>query len=529
MMSVPPLSLRIRVLGPLEVEGIPGTALGSKKQRSLLRILALGRGEPVTVDRIVDRLWPENEPASPASQVMVLVSRLRTVLGADRLPRTDAGYALKADWIDLVALEALAIEAERRLNEGQSVLAATAAKAGLALARGALLVDEPDTSWIDFDRAMVERTVFRLRLIEAESALTTGDPFHAAATAEAALRDDPYDEHALRLLMTAHARAGRPGLALAAFSRARDLLKEDLEIEPDEATEALRTAIANHQMSSADQGHDDRLVAPETQLDLAVPPGRLDAWRVLDQAYASAAGRSEVNGGDEGRIQTVIVQGDAGIGKTHLVRTWTGARNAVVLWGTCDPLGAALPLEPLLDAVHRHLSKLGDDEADALREMAGPILGPLIGARSSGVPEFDPLSAPGILFVGMLELCFRAAGPASLPPILVIDDVHIADTSTLAWLRFAARRPADGSLLIIVCRRPEGPDVMSSVGLDLNLHLSVAELGPLDLEATTEIVGARQALHCTVAVAATHSSCSSSAKPIAQASKRTFPKPSSMQ
>ncbi|MGH9121788.1 MAG: AfsR/SARP family transcriptional regulator, partial [Acidimicrobiales bacterium] len=123
--------MRVRILGPLKVEGIDPARLGSRKQRTLLRALALAGGAPVSVDRLIDCLWPDRFPAQPGEQVGVLVSRLRSGLGAHRVPRGDAGYSLAADWIDLVALEEIAAEAVGRLKGGHPAAAATAATAGL--------------------------------------------------------------------------------------------------------------------------------------------------------------------------------------------------------------------------------------------------------------------------------------------------------------------------------------------------------------------------------------------------------------
>ncbi|MFI5041391.1 MAG: winged helix-turn-helix domain-containing protein, partial [Acidimicrobiales bacterium] len=133
---MPAPQLRIRVLGALEVEGHGASSLGSRKQRTVLRALAANRGEPVSIDRLIDCLWPEQLPARPADQLGVLVSRLRGSLGADRVARSDAGYELVDAWIDIVALDELTEEAERRLADGQTAMAATAATAGLALVRG---------------------------------------------------------------------------------------------------------------------------------------------------------------------------------------------------------------------------------------------------------------------------------------------------------------------------------------------------------------------------------------------------------
>jgi DNA-binding SARP family transcriptional activator len=100
-------ALRVRVLGGLAVEGFTEHDLGSRKGRLLLKVLALGRGRAVSVDRLADIVWAEGElPAKPAEQIGVLVSRLRRVVGQDRVVRTDAGYALLADWLDLDDLAA---------------------------------------------------------------------------------------------------------------------------------------------------------------------------------------------------------------------------------------------------------------------------------------------------------------------------------------------------------------------------------------------------------------------------------------
>src|SRR4051794_34790342 len=101
------MDVRARVLGEFEIEGLAPRQLGSRKARTLLKILALAHGRPVAVDRLVECLWPNEEsaPSRPDEQVAVLVSRVRAVLGPERLLRTDGGYALLYDWLDLEALE----------------------------------------------------------------------------------------------------------------------------------------------------------------------------------------------------------------------------------------------------------------------------------------------------------------------------------------------------------------------------------------------------------------------------------------
>jgi len=117
-------SLSVRVLGQFEVDGVEPQALGSRKARTLLRLLALARGHGVSADVLAAALWGDAQPAKPADQVAVLVSRLRGVLGRDRLEHGDGGYRLRYDWLDADELAGVVEEIERRQRAGNLVGAA---------------------------------------------------------------------------------------------------------------------------------------------------------------------------------------------------------------------------------------------------------------------------------------------------------------------------------------------------------------------------------------------------------------------
>jgi DNA-binding SARP family transcriptional activator len=76
--------IEFRILGPLEVEHEGRLApLGGTRQRAVLAILLLHRGEVVSMDRLVDELWGERSPDTATKTVQVYVSRLRKELGQD--------------------------------------------------------------------------------------------------------------------------------------------------------------------------------------------------------------------------------------------------------------------------------------------------------------------------------------------------------------------------------------------------------------------------------------------------------------
>ena len=463
---MPLKQLRVRLLGGLEVEGIDAKALGSRKARTLVKVLALGRGASVSSDRVVEALWPGDDvPAKPLEQVGVLVSRLRSVVGAERLSRTDAGWALAVDWLDIAELEERVDEAAARLAAGNAGAARAAARAALALVRGELLADEPDPVWAEAARAAVARSVARARLIGAEAALAAGDASDAAAAAQGALDHDPYDEAALRVLMRSHAAAGRPASALAVYARVRALLAEDLGVDPTQETEELHTSILLAEPVPAE---------PEVRAVVPTLVGRADALAALDRAAARAMA---------GEAVLVSIEGEAGIGKTTVLNAWCASQSsAVVLHGRCDELGRDLPLQPILDGLDVHLRRLGASEAEAVLGDAEPLLGPLLGRFSSAatggaattVP--DATAGQALLFASLLAVVERAAGGRLA--IVAVEDVHLAGGSTLDWLRFAARRGQ--RLVVVATRRPEG--AVPGAG-------EVISLGPLDLESVAALVG----------------------------------------
>ena len=113
--------MELHILGSLEVlvDGRQVT-LGAAKQRAVLAILALKRGEAVSVDRLVDELWGERSPETATKTVQVYVSRLRKALGNGALVTRGGGYALELgpDHVDAERFERLAAEGRAALESG---------------------------------------------------------------------------------------------------------------------------------------------------------------------------------------------------------------------------------------------------------------------------------------------------------------------------------------------------------------------------------------------------------------------------
>src|SRR6188768_1104609 len=87
-----------RILGPLEVlrDG-RRVELAGGRQRAILAILLLHRGEVMSVDRIIDELWGEQAPETATKTVQVYVSRLRKALGGGILLTQAGGYVIEVE------------------------------------------------------------------------------------------------------------------------------------------------------------------------------------------------------------------------------------------------------------------------------------------------------------------------------------------------------------------------------------------------------------------------------------------------
>ena len=476
-------SLKVRLLGELQVEGCDLATLGRRQQRTLLKILALHHGRPVSVGHLTECLWGDAAPARASEQISVLASRLRAVLGAERIERTDAGYKLTLDWLDLDALGDYVAEAEHRLAQDALVAARTAAAAGVALVRGRLLADEPDPWWAAPESAVAEQWLRRLHHALLHASSLSGDFIEAEHQARALLGPDPFDEVAVRALMTALARTGRSASALSAYAQFRTLLAEELGVSPEEDTEELHGAILRGTLVAEDPHplHGDRNQAGGSRPDL---PGRAAALGQLDALFEDSS---------RGRCILCVVEGEAGIGKTRLLRTWAEGFVGLpvgVTSVTCDELGQALPLQPVLDLVAALAQMPGGEGADAVLGPDALVLGPLLGIGPDGTPPSllaaltEPDTGQGILHGALTRAVRRAA--QNQPVVLLLDDAHLADPATVRWLSQAPTHVGDASVFIVVSTRLE--EDLRLPGATLTVTLD-----PLDLEAATAIVGRERA------------------------------------
>ncbi len=288
-----PGNLEFLILGPLAArsEGRP-VALGAPRQRLLLAALLLAAPAPLRREQLVEEVWGEVPPRSARHAVEVYVSRLRTALGAAAIaggPGASYAVAPPADarrFAELVAGE----PGEARLAEA------------LALWRGPVLADLGYEGSLRTEIARLHelRLVARERL--ADERLRRGGHAEALPDLQELVAAEPLRERARGLLMLALYRAGGQAEALDVYRAGRELLVEELGLEPGAPLRELQAAILRQ---------DPALAAPAARprRNLPAPPTPLlgRAREVTELAELL-----------RGPARLVTLTGPGGTGKTRL-------------------------------------------------------------------------------------------------------------------------------------------------------------------------------------------------------------------
>lgn len=481
--------VRARVLGPMEVlVADRPVELGGLKQRTVLALLLAARGRTVSVDRLVDEIWGEDPPAKVLTSVQSYVANLRRALEPDRDPRTPPrvlvtrapGYALvlPPGGLDADGFVAAA-ERGRRAAASDPGAALAELDPALALWRGDAYAE---TAGVAPSLAAEAARLTELRLLAREARwhalLELGAAAEAVGELQEFVREHPLREGGWALLALALYRAERQAEALDALRRARALLAEELGLDPGARLRELEQAILRHDVAP---------LRPAAPVAGAEPPAPTPVAREEDAlvgrdaevlALAAALDRAR-----QGAGQVILVSGEAGIGKSRLVRAAVTAareRGLRVGVGRWEEDEGAPPLWAWREA-------LGDD---------GSALAP------------GPAGLDG---VGDVEASTHALAEAVLarlrarPSLLVLEDAHWGDRDGLRLLGRVAARVSGVPAALIVTFRDTGPvenealaAVLAALAVPTDVRLT---LTGLDEDGVRELCTATSGVSVAPAVA----------------------------
>jgi predicted ATPase/DNA-binding SARP family transcriptional activator len=519
-----PATLRFRDLGPLGVERAGAAVpIAGGRLAGALSLLLIHADRPVAPDALAEAMYGAAAGPRSASTLDSHVWRLRKLLEPDRgrgepaavLLREPAGYRLlaTAEQVDSLRFARLAGQAGDLLAGGQPDRAVRRTDEALGLWRGRPFAAVADEPWAGAAGARLEELHAQVRERQAEALLALGEPQRALLELETAIADAPLRERLWALRMLATHRSGRTDQALSAYRRVRELLRDELGIEPGAELRELHARILAEDPTLLPPrpaaGAAGAPAAPAPPAPARAPevhlPGRLN--RLVGRGPELERADALLDGS---RLLTVV--GAAGCGKTRLAleiaRTaadrfpdgvWAvdltaAAAPEQVLTAVASALGLALPgagtaadalraftrgrrmllvldnCEHLIDAV----ADLVDDllvEGSELTVLAtsrepldvdGEVVCPLDPLPLPADDDPDPAASPAVeLFLERLA----AAGPAAGEPsvALAVTICRAVDGVPLA-IELAAARARAYSLAEIAQQVGADPSALARIG-----------------------------------------------------------------
>jgi DNA-binding SARP family transcriptional activator/pimeloyl-ACP methyl ester carboxylesterase len=228
------------VLGAVTVVGPDGQVVAlSDRQRSLLASLLARAGNVVSIDTLVDLVWPQDVPEDPVAALHNQVSRLRRAIAPARIETVAPGYRLVVgpDEVDSQRFDRLV-----RADTSASL------REALALWRGAAYAEFAESPVARFEAIRLEEARRQATERWHELRVDEGSPDLAALEAFAA--EHPLRERAHLVQMRALYLGGRQADALAAYQRYADRLADELGLEPSAAMQELRLRILRHNVAA---------------------------------------------------------------------------------------------------------------------------------------------------------------------------------------------------------------------------------------------------------------------------------------
>ncbi|GGK97835.1 SARP family transcriptional regulator [Planomonospora parontospora subsp. parontospora] len=377
------MRVEFHILGPLEAT-LNGRRvdLGGTRQQTVLAVLLLDANRAVTVGRLMEAIYGDDPPTTSRAQIQICISTLRRLLAShgspDMISTQSQAYSVQVpdDRLDSRRFENLVLRARHARKESDREGAVTHYREALSLWRGPALdgiesrfvqsaASRLDEHWISTteDCIDLELDLARHHEVVAElAALTERHPLRERLRAQ---------------LMIALYRSGRQAEALQVYRRARQVMIDELGLEPNERLQQLEHAILTSD-SSLDLPVQPVLLTPETPS--AVP-------RLLPTDIADFTGRTKqiddirqrltasVEDRSSFAVPIIVLVGKPGIGKStiavHVAHSVVEEYRDGQLFADLHG-GASRPVGPMevLERFLRALGVVGTAVPDGLEERA---------------------------------------------------------------------------------------------------------------------------------------------------------------
>ena len=445
---------------------------------ALLAYLAVNR-QVYRRDSLALLFWEDSDQSGARAALRRTLSVLHKAMGENILEVTRETLSLPPEapfWFDVTEFRRLLAECDTHGHAPGAVCPRCLAPLSEAarLYRGDFMAgftlrDSPQfDDWQFFQTESLRRELAGALERLAHTLAVQGDFENAIVQARRRLALDPLHEPAHRQLIQLYAWGRQHAAALRQYQECKRILDEELGVTPMQETTQLYLAIKEQRGSAAPERIDapspesSEIVAPVLQAVQELPlVGRQQELATIEQYYAGMQADGDF----------LVIEGEAGIGKTRLAEEFLAqrrARGTPVITARCYSGEAYLAYAPFIGGLHTALEIARPNwhqplQAQWIAEAARLLpefgrLRPLPGElQTSSLPEASSRDSPGAqtrFFEGMSQVVLALCGD-SLPGILFFDDLQWADEASLDLLTYLVRRLRGRRLFVLATWREE--------------------------------------------------------------------------
>jgi DNA-binding SARP family transcriptional activator len=238
--------LRVRLLGGFRTERdglpVPDFAWQRRSAKRLTKLLATVPSHALHREQILEIFWPDADLPSARNSLAKALHAARRALEPGRPAREDSSYLCVRDDMIMLGSDHVVVDADHFQRLAQSALrvrTVPAYEAALAVYTGLLLPEDLYEDWPAERRLYLADLHVRCLLGLAETLASAGGHLEAVDCLQSALLEDPTREDVHRQIMRLYGEIGARSLALRQFQICRDLLREQLDVDPDRETTSL--------------------------------------------------------------------------------------------------------------------------------------------------------------------------------------------------------------------------------------------------------------------------------------------------
>ncbi len=512
-------TLKVALLGPPEVSHRDHRlTFPDSKGLALLAYLATEGGVHER-QKLTRLLWPESDMAHGRTALRITLLHLRRILEEDASSVGESHVLITHDTLgldlasgidlDLHALEtawklmhALPTPVAPRFIEGMQGEVRRALIARLqsaaVLYRGGFLQDFTLRNTLDFDNWVGMQQGYWYQRIEqvfdwlSHLQSAEGEIEQAIATVERWRCFDPLNEDISLRLMQLHFLTGNRIAALKTYETYQEILSTELSAKPSRKLVALAEVLRNASPPRSAQCGFGKCTTTARPMLIVPFVGRGTEFNSLMTLYEQITNNQP---------QVVLLEGEAGIGKTRLATVfldWVRAQGAEVLAGRPLHTSQRLSYQPLIEALRTRL----EQDPDLRQCLSDPWLAELsrlLPDLRERYPDLPALTINGVfassrLFEALARLLHALAAQA--PLFMFADDLQWADAATLDVFQYLARYWSDHRTpaLLLLSRRAESRDMGAQMSewlaaLSSTISVTRLQLGPLSAQDIRQIVG----------------------------------------